>query len=144
MNAKEYLLRIKKAECLIKNKREQINCLRNTLQYRGVSYDNPGVQGGLRQTEADLISKVVDFEQEVLNEIKTLIDLKKEIMGFVDQIDDPNLVDLLYRRYFMFQTWEKVAEEQRISIRQVHRRHGEALKKLQNILDKSFNVTQEL
>lgn len=135
MNAKKFLLQIKKAEYLIQNKQAQIDDLRRLLNYKGTSYDNPGVQGGKHLTEADMICKIIDFENELNTEIDKLIDLKREVMSIVDQLENPDLIDIIYKRYLRFEIWEKIAVDEGISIRQVYRKHGEALAKIQKILD---------
>lgn len=134
MKAKEYLLQIRKAECLIRNKQNQIDELKSLLSYRGVNYGER-VSGGKPLTDAELIAKIVDFESDINGEIDKLVDLKREIMSTVDKLDDTSLIDLIYKRYFNYMTWERIAVELDLCIRQVYRKHGEALVKIQKIIN---------
>lgn len=132
--AKDKLRQIQKLDNLINNKQREIQKLRMQLYSKGSNYGER-ISGGTPKSEADRIIKIVDFETEMNKDIDRLIDLKKETMKQIDQLENPDYIDLLYKRYFMFWNWEQIADAQCICLRQVYRRHGEALLEFQKILD---------
>ena len=54
-------------------------------------------------------------------------DLHAEIMAMLLALDDPDDYEVLNLRYLRFQTWESIASEMKICLRQVYRRHHRAI-----------------
>ncbi len=53
--------------------------------------------------------------------------LHAEITAILLALDDPDDYEVLNLRYLRFQTWESIASEMKICLRQVYRRHHRAI-----------------
>lgn len=134
MNVKEYLLQIKRVNCLIELKQKEIESLHAALGYKAVSYDAERVQGGKKTDKTDLICKIIDYEHEIICFIDNLIDLKKRISEELNKLDNEELIKLLYLRYFEFKSWEEIAINMNYSYRWILRLHGKALFEFDKII----------
>lgn len=134
MTAKAYLQQIRKCDRMIENKLSEIDSLRGLAESVTGTWKEDVVQGcGASDKLGDTVAKIVDLQNEINADIDKLVDLKEEVMKVIDQIDDP-FCDLLYKRYFQFKKWEVIAVEMGYTFRHVTRMHGEALKKVNDVL----------
>lgn len=140
MKAKDYLLQVRRINKLIELKQSEINKLNLYLGVKAVNYEAERVQSSNTTDRADLICKIVDFEIELKEYIKQLIDLKKEIMQTIDKLDEADLIKLLYLRYFDFKTWEEIAITMNYSYRWILKLHGISLQKIEKILQQDTPV----
>ena len=83
------------------------------------------------------------MQNEINRDIDRLVDVKREVMAVVDQLD-PTCIELLTKRYFDFKTWEQIAAEMGYSYQWVcgivngkPGLHIQALGKVQKIIDKN-------
>lgn len=76
---------------------------------------------------AEFASKAIDLKWEINAEIDRLVDVKREIMKFIGQIDNNSYRLLLELRYVNLCTWERIAEIMDVSLSTVYRMHGSAL-----------------
>lgn len=137
MNPKEYLSQIKKYDRLINNKLETIASLRSLVTSVTIELKSDVVQSsGTKDKMANTIDRIVDLEREIDADIDQLVNLKREIMSVIDKVEDPILIDILYKRYFRYEKWEEIAIEMNYSYRQVTRLHGQALQEVRRILEK--------
>lgn len=140
MKAKDYLLQVRRINKLIELKQNEINKLNLYLGVKAVNYEGERVQSSNTMDRTDLICKIVDFEIELKEYIKQLIDLKKEIMQTIDKLDEADLIKLLYLRYFDFKTWEEIAITMNYSYRWILKLHGISLQKIEKILQQDTPV----
>lgn len=140
MKAKDYLLQVRRINKLIELKQNEINKLNLYLGVKAVNYEAERVQSSNTTDRTDLICKIVDFEIELKEYIKQLIDLKKEIMQTIDKLDDADLIKLLYLRYFDFKTWEEIAITMNYSYRWILKLHGISLQKIEKILQEDTPI----
>lgn len=136
MNAKAYLQQVKKLDVLIDNKLEQIELLRARATSTTAPSGGDRVQStGKGDNLERIIIKMLDMERDLERQIDTLVDLKTEVMSVIDQLENPNQINLLYKRYIKFEAWETIAEEMNYSIQAVFKQHGIALQKIGRILE---------
>lgn len=122
MDAKDFLKQVRKIDILVDNKQREIDRLKNKAYYpKNNSFESTMV-------------KVIDYGKELNSMIDTLIDKKKEVQAVVDQIDNADMIDIIYKRYFLFETWEQIAEDKNYTFQWLHKLHAKALKKVQNLL----------
>ena len=76
------------------------------------------------------IERIEAKEKELDAEIDKLVDIKLDISGFIDRIENRQWQCLLRNRYVLGKTWSQVAKEMHCGVRNVHRIHNEILKKL--------------
>ncbi len=134
-NPKEYLSQIQKCDRLINNKLETIAVLRCLVTSVKINLKSDAVQSsGTKDTMASTVDRIVDLEREIDADIDRLVNLKREVMSVIDKVEDPVLVDILYKRYFHYEKFEEIAIEMNYSYRQVTRLHGQALQEVREIL----------
>lgn len=135
MNAKEFLQQVRTIDIIIDNKREEIRKLRSMIEISAVKYEGCKTQSsGNHDKTANIICRIVDLENEINIEIEKLLNAKQEIMNVIDKINDPEMIDLLYRRYIHFEKWEKIAYKMNYSLRGIYKLHGRALQEIEKKL----------
>ena len=134
MQAKEFLNKIRYIDMMIDCKLEQIKNLRDKL----TSISSPmGNIGDKVQSSKDpdkftnTISKIVELENEINNDIDKLVDLKSIARKAIESLDDDVEKMVLYKRYFENKTFEQISVELNYSWRRIHQFHGDALKNLE-------------
>lgn len=83
-----------------------------------------------RQTEAPFVrglERVWEMEKRIDAEIDRLVDLKEQIRGIIDRLDNPDEQMLLRYRYLHHDTWENIASMMNYSVRWVYKLHAKAL-----------------
>ena len=134
MTSKTYLSQVKKCDRMIENKLSEVQSLREMILSVTSTLKQDVVQSnGSQDKLGDTIAKIIDLENEINADIDRFVDLKREVMGVVDQLDSP-FSDILYKRYFQYKKWEEIAVELNYSFRQVTRLHGQALLKVNDVL----------
>lgn len=140
MTAKEYLQQVRVIDCLIREKKEQIESINDMLRVHGISYDKiPNDCHETDQTEKLIILKI-ELEKELKKSMIDLLNRKREIMNMVDRLDKPEEIQIIYSRYFKYKKWDEIAEQMGYEERQIYRIHGYALLKLSALLKMSANV----
>lgn len=116
MNTIEKLKSIKVLDELINAKLVEIDRLRILATKVNVTNEGERVQTSSSGDKvSECVVKIVDLQHEINADIDRFVDLKRECMSIIDAIDDQLLVGILYRRYFEYKTWERIAEELYIS-----------------------------
>ena len=82
-------------------------------------------------TVKEYLSQAYRIDQRInskLEQVASLrVDLKREIVGVIKRIDNPEYQTLLELRYLCFYSWEKVAVEMEYDLRYLHKLHRKAL-----------------
>lgn len=137
MNAKQYLKQAYRLNELIDSDLKELE----QLKALATSVSSPSLTGmpgsGQRKQEAPFVNaivKIIDLQNYINAEIDRFVDLKKEIRSVILKVPDNNQKLCLKLRYIQFYKWEAVAAEMNLSLKQVHRIHGEALQAVQKIL----------
>lgn len=132
MHPREYLLRLKLLRKTIESNIDEINKLKNLCSaIPTTDFSKERVSGGEQSDKiATLVSKIIDFENEIQTEIDEAVDLEKEIRTVINRQENESERLLLKLRYIDFNTWEEVAEKMNYSVMQVWRIHNSALKNL--------------
>lgn len=125
--AKEILQKVKTLDVLIESKRREISHLREKLYYKGLSYGEKISSSFQSDSREMMIATIIDYETELRKDVENLIELKKNIAVTIEKIKDADCIDVLYKRYFEFKTWDVIADEMHRVRRQVTRIHGKAL-----------------
>ena len=130
MTVKEYLGQAYRIDQRINSKLEQVGSLR-ALAAKATSTISDMPHSGSRDVQSmeGIIVKIIDLENEINADIDTLVDLKREIVGIIKAVDNPEYQTLLELRYLCFFSWEKVAVEMDYDLRYLHKLHRKALEK---------------
>ena len=136
--AKDYLGQIRIKSAQIRRKYRKVNELRDKAMHITVNVDVPRVQGGRVH---DRVSSAVVNYQAKLEDIACMTDdlirMKHKAIEEIEQLEDPQYMDVLCYRYIDGCTFEQIAAAMGINIRTVYRIHGEAL---QAFTDKVINA----
>ena len=128
MNTKTYLSQARYLDMRIKSKLQQIDSLNElATNCSSVLTGMPRNPSPSTSCMADAICKIIDLQNEINRDIDTLVDLKKEIMGVIKAVVNPEHQTLLEKRYLCFLSWEKIAVDMGYDLRYTHKLHIRAL-----------------
>ena len=112
MITREFLESIQDLESVLKMKRRELAHLRETLDLKGVSYENIGAAAGSRKTDAvaDKICTIVDFEEHIKADEQRLAAMRIEATEAISRLESETMRDVLTRKYLQFESIRKIAE----------------------------------
>lgn len=140
MKAKDYLKQIEKLDTLIQNKLAEKARWKDIALGITTSTEGERVQSsGSQQKMADAINRCIDIEREIDSFVDSMVDLKKEIIQTIEQLN-PTEYDVLHKRYIQNMTFDEIAEAKRKSKSWATTVHGRALQSVQRILDDRENM----
>lgn len=100
---------------------------------RGTDLAKERVTGGRCGSGVEsIVVKICEYEEKINAEIDNYVDALNEIRRYIDGIKNSNERLLLRLRYLDFKEWYEIAQTMHYSVRNVHRLHGKALKKLED------------
>ena len=128
MTTKTYLSQARYLDMRIKSKLQQIDSLNElATTCTSVLTGMPSNPSGSVSRMADAVCKIVDLQANINRDIDTLVNLKKEIMGVIKAVANPEHQTLLEKRYLCFLSWEKIAVDMGYDLRYIHKLHIRAL-----------------
>ena len=128
MTTKQYLNQIHRIDQIINNKLPEIYQLKNLACSISVSSDSDRVQTSSDQDPlGNAVAKIVDLENEVNDCIDQFSEKRRKIITQIDSIENHMQYQVLFSRYIERKTFEKIADDNGYSVRQILRIHGEAL-----------------
>ena len=136
MTAQEYFNQAYKLDQRINSKIEQLAKLNDlahkaTATYTGMPHSpNKG-----SQTMANTIDRIIDLQNEINQDIDTLVDLKMELRSVIEAVDSTEYQLILEERYLNWKSWEQIAVDMNYSIDNVFRVHRKALRLVGEVLE---------
>ena len=128
MTTKQYLNQIHRIDKMINNKLSEIYQLKNLACSISVSNDSDRVQTSTNKDPlGNAVSKIVDLENEVNDCIDKFSNKRRIIIEQIDNMENDIHYQLLFSRYIEHKTFEKIADDNGYSVRQIIRIHGDAL-----------------
>ena len=128
MTKKEYLSQAYRLDQRINSKLEQVESLNGLATKVGSTLTGmPKNPNRATSTMADAVTKIIDLQAEINNDIDRLVDLKREMVTVIKAVANKEYQTLLELRYLCFKTWEQIAVEMNYTVRNVHLLHKEAL-----------------
>lgn len=135
MNAKEFLLQIKKLDRMIENKQIEVQQLKELAENTSTSMSGERVQSsGNPHRIADAIGKYIDIEREIMRRVDDLVNIRCEVIAVIEQLNAVEY-DILHKIYVQNLTFYDVADYYDKTYSWATTVHGRALKQVQNILD---------
>lgn len=133
--AKEYLEQIQLCDKRINCKLEELSRL-NALAYKVTSsLKQVAVFGGGTQDKVgDAVSRIVDLQREINEDIDKLCDKKAEARTLIDQVKNAAELEVLSRRYLLYESLEQIACEMGFTYRNVCYIHGRALQTVAELM----------
>lgn len=138
MDAKTYLGQIRRLEVIIKQNRQQLAEIRAVAEYHSPVALGENVQTSPKGDGlASAVAAIIAAEERLAFDTAQLVVLRTEIVATIQSLPNPVHVDLLYRRYVLFQPWEQIARAMNYSKDSVRGRiQRAALAAVENILAK--------
>lgn len=140
MTAKEYLRQAYLLDQRIDSRIEQLHSLKElALKCTSVVTGMPHSPNKGESRLEDTVTKIVDLQTEINRDIDRLVDLKRDIVQVIGEVDNPVYQALLEKRYLSFMSWEQLAGEMSISVVYAFKLHKRALAQVK-IPEKTENV----
>ena len=127
MKAKEYLGQAYRLDQRINSKLEQIASLNELAMKCTSTLTGMPRNHDCSMSKIEVVSKIVDLQEEINRDVEKLVDLKREIVWRIKAVDDTEYQTLLELRYLCFKTWEQIAVDMGYNVRHVFRLHDEAV-----------------
>ena len=149
MTTKQYLNQIHRIDKMINNKLSEIYQLKNLACSISISDNSERVQTSSdKDALGNAVSKIVDLEREVNDCIDKFSEKRRNIITKIDSLENDMYYQVLFSRYIEQKTFEKIAEDNEYSVRQILRIHGDALSEFERLYgseysNMSLNVTIE-
>ena len=135
MNAKDFLLQIKKLDKLIENKLVEIQ------QWKAIATNSTTNMSGERvesshnpRSKEDAICKYMDLEIEAQKDFERFVKAKNDVISVIEQLNATEY-DILHKIYVQDFTLQDVANKYDMSYSWATTTHGIALKHVQRILN---------
>lgn len=135
MTAKEYLNQLIAMDNAINRKQQRLATLRYVAMNTTPNYADEAVQRTREKNPLEnIMSKIVDLDREIDEDIDALVDFKAEVWEKLDKIADERYKRILWLRYADRKTWRYIALELNFTIRYIHKMHLKALAELDKII----------
>lgn len=139
MTAKEYLMQYRRLSERIRQLDLDIMMLEAEADSVSVDYSGMPHGSGIADKTANTAIRLATLKQEKVSKREEAILKREEILNVINRVEDTLLSQLLYDRYILFMTWDRVAEDCEKSDRWCRTRlHSRALKCVSKILDNSL------
>ena len=134
MNAKEYLQNLKKLDTVIDQKIKELDNLKTMSTSIGsFDYSKDRVQtspdGDAPFVKA--IEKICVLQDEINREIDQFVDKKHKIINQIQGLSKSKHIEVLFRRYVEYKSFETIAVEMMLSYQYVIEIHGYALQEFE-------------
>lgn len=135
IDSKKYLQQIRLYDSHIGTKLEELQHLKEMVTKITPTLKDDVVSGGGSQDKlADAVAKIVDLEAEIDRDIDRYVAAKQEISGTLDKLTNSDQLQVLYKRYVQYKTWEQIACDMNMTYRNVCYIHGKALQAVNEIM----------
>lgn len=135
--AQIYLERVEMMDCIIENKLKEQRQWRDIALGITANMDGQRVQSsGSLSPMADAINRCVDMEREIDAAVDTLVDIKREVVATLEQLDSPTEYRFLHMRYIQHKSLQEIADHYGREYGWATTTHGRAVAHVQEILDK--------
>ena len=122
MTAKEYLNQLIAMDNAINRKQQRLATLRDVAMNTTPNYADEAVQRTREKNPLEnIMSKIVDLDREIDEDIDALVDFKAEVWEKLDKIADERYKRILWLRYADRKTWRYIALELNFTIRYIHK-----------------------
>ena len=134
-DAKAYLQQIKLHDARIDRNIEELDNLRSMTTKITATWKDDVVSGtGNQDKLGAAVAKIGDLQTEIDRDIDAYIDMKRSVWDLLNRIENPDQLQILYKRYFKYEHWEQIACEMNMTYRNVCYIHGRALQAVSELL----------
>ena len=131
MTAREYLSQAYRLDQRINSKIAQVSSLNELAKkYTSTISGMPHAENSSTSPMADVVTKIIDLQDEINADIDKLVDLKREIVEVIKAVDCIEFQTILEKRYLCFMPWEQIALDMNYEMRYLYKVHNRALGKI--------------
>ena len=132
----EFLKQVELCDRNITNKLEELSHLKSMVLKVTATWKQDVTSGGMGNQDklGDAISKIVDLETEINQEIDKFVDKAREVSAVIQKVQDADQLAVLHKRYFLYHTWEQIACDMNMTYRNVCYIHGKALQAVEELM----------
>lgn len=134
--AKEYLMGLALLDARIDSRQCELEDLQDRLTHitATLSPDKGGGGGGPQDRMASTIARIVDLQGQINADIDGFVARKEKALRMLDGMKNPVHMTILHRRYFLGQSFERIASDMNYTYRWVTRLHGRALQDYERVM----------
>lgn len=137
MTPKDYLDNIRNCDREINEKQESLDVMWSSIKSIQSSHsDREMVIGGKEITFDDRMARYIDYSRELDNQIDQLVDMKMQIIRWIEKIETEEYRTLLTARYINSKGWKEVAESMSYDEKYIYVKHLEAIVAFEDVLTK--------
>lgn len=134
--AKEFLKQVRLCDIHINNMLEEKARLKALALKITSTWGAAPVSGSRSQDKmGDAIAKIVDLEREIDKAVDEYVDKKKEVIAVLEKIQNPDQLEVLYKRYIQYESFEQISNEMGMTYRNVCNIHVKALQSVNESLE---------
>lgn len=143
--AQEFLKGIMLLDAKIDARKCEIDDLKEKLLHitPTLSPDKGGGGGYAHDKMAGTMARIVDLQAQINEEIDRLVEQKAKAMNMLNSMKNPVHMTILHRRYFLHQSFERIATDMNYTYRWVTRLHGRALQDFAKVMQERENEGDE-
>ena len=141
--AQLYLEQVWKQECIIKNKLIEKQQWMDIALGITASMEGEVVQSsGTKNKMANAVDRCVDMEAEIDAQIDKFVDIKKDVLSVIEQVNSATEYMILHMRYIQYIKLKDIALEWDEEYTNITTAHGRALASVQKILEERANANR--
>lgn len=129
-NAKKYLSQIRLLDVKIAQKEKELEMLRAETENISPKSDGDRIQTSVNDRMSANIAKIIDIEKEIAQKQVELIIVRHTIIDKIHGLSDPILVDILYKRYVEYKSYNLISYELGYNTVYTRQLHSKALELL--------------
>lgn len=132
----EYLKQVKLCDAHINNKLEELAHLKALATKITTTLKQDNVfGGGFGDKVGDVVSRIVDMQDEINQAVDAYVDKKKEVKAVIEKVTDPDQLNVLLKCYILHESLEQIACEMGFTYRNVCYIHGRALQAVAAVME---------
>ena len=137
MNGKDCLQQIQVLDIRIKQKMDHLEDMRRMRTYlRGACIGGGSKSGNMSDGFSKMSDKLIDLERTLNQEIEVYLLMKNEEINRIQSLSKPEYMDVLYKRYVEYKTFERIAYEMNYALNYVFKLHGNGVKEYESLFTK--------
>ncbi len=137
MSGKDCLQQIQVMDIRIKQKMDQLEDMRRMRTYlRGACIGGGSKSGNMSDGFSKMSDKMTDLERTLNQEIEAYLLMKNEEINRIQSLSKPEYMDVLYKRYVEYKTFERIAYEMNYALNYVFKLHGNGVKEYESLFTK--------
>ena len=137
MSGKDCLQQIQVMDIRIKQKMDQLEDMKRMRTYlRGACIRGGSKSGNMSDGFSKMSDKMIDLEQTLNQEIEAYLLMKNEEINRIQSLSKPEYMDVLYKRYVEYKTFERIAYEMNYALNYVFKLHGNGVKEYESLFTK--------